>query len=96
MILYLQAKLSELNLAYFEFFQVAYFWKYQKHYLSNSDCAEFVLHGIVPKYVQEYLRHLQENEHAHCGVLPVRENSADECTRSEALPSALREEENNP
>lgn len=91
MILYLQAKLSELRMAYFEFFQVAYYWKYQKHYLSNSDCAEFALHGIVPVYVQEYLRHLQENEHGNHQVFPVFTDSTNERPCGEAVPSPLRD-----
>lgn len=62
MILYLQAKLSELRIAYFEFFRVAYMWKYQKDYLSNDDCAQFALHGVIPAYAVEYLSHLQATE----------------------------------
>lgn len=64
MMLYFQAKLSDLNLAYWQFFQVAYQWRYGKHVMLNDDEAQFLLHGILPRYVTDYLKHLQGEEHA--------------------------------
>lgn len=96
MILYFQAKLQELNLAYFEFFDVAYFWKYQKSVCLNSDCAQFVLHGVIPKYAVEFLKHIQESEDGNSEVFALRENGADKLSCSEAVPSALGNEKNNP
>lgn len=59
MMLYFQAKLTELRLTFHEFFHVAHQWRFGRDSMLNDDEAQFLLHGIIPRYVQDYLKHLQ-------------------------------------
>ena len=42
-----------------EFFQVAFFWKFQKQVDVYKDDFDFRTQGRVPKYVAEYVAHLE-------------------------------------
>lgn len=42
------------------FFETAYYWRFQKRQEVFNDLVQYRLHAIVPKYVEEYVRHLQQ------------------------------------
>lgn len=64
MILYFHHKLNELGITYHQFFEIAYFWRFQKQVQLHDDFAQFLLHSVLPLYVVAYLKHLQEKDHA--------------------------------
>jgi hypothetical protein len=60
--LYLSNKVKELHTSFLSFFEVAYYWRFQKEPSVNDDYVQFMLHGVIPKYVLAYLDHLQHEE----------------------------------
>lgn len=76
MILYFQAKLSELRLTYSEFFAVAYQAVYNPPRLPmlHDDEAQWLMHSVLPTYVVTFLKYLQENERARNCVLEMPES----------------------
>lgn len=60
MYLYLKEKIRQANDSELLFFQTAYYWRFQKHYDCVNDSIQFRLHAIIPKYVEEYVIHLQK------------------------------------
>lgn len=40
-----------------EFFQSAYLWRFQKIATCVDDVCQYRLHAVIPKYIQEYLKH---------------------------------------
>jgi hypothetical protein len=62
MMLFFRAKLEELRLSALEFFETAYVWKFDKQPVVQEDFCQYLLHGVLPKYVVEYLKHLQQGE----------------------------------
>lgn len=42
-----------------QFFQEAYFYKFQKHADMWNSVAQYRLHGVIPKFVEEYVKHLE-------------------------------------
>jgi hypothetical protein len=65
MLLYFKAKLDELNLAHWQFFEIAYYKKFGKVVDLKDDGIAFQLHGVIPSYVVEYLRSMQNAEAEH-------------------------------
>lgn len=64
MLLYLRNKLENLGLTYHQFFETAYQWRFNPPQVPslNDDYCSFLLHGVLPRYVVAYLKHLQEKE----------------------------------
>lgn len=85
MLLYLYRKLDELRISAHEFFQLAYMAKFNKLMDLNDDFAQYLLHGVLPRYVVEYLKHLQENEHARDLVHQVRKERGDDGLRDSSF-----------
>ena len=85
MLLYLYQKLKELRISAHEFFQIAYMAKFNKLMDLNDDFAQYLLHGVLPKYVVEYLKHLQENERARDLVYQVRQERGDDGLRDSSF-----------
>lgn len=59
MLLYLANKIHELGGDIQRFFRTAYMWRFGKDYDCVNDVCQYKLHAIVPKYVQEYIKHIQ-------------------------------------
>ena len=59
MLLYLMNTMKRLNVDNLTFFRMAHIWSFGTDPVLSDDVAQFMLHGIIPKYVQSYLRHLQ-------------------------------------
>lgn len=66
MLLYLTNKMKELRLTDREFFKAAHQWCFN-HCPADLDPDVFTFreHGVVPKYVETFLKHLQENGRVH-------------------------------
>lgn len=64
--LYLTAKVRELNLSYLQFMEIAHYWKFGRDVIPQGDYTQFLLHGILPKYVVEFLKDIQEKETKQC------------------------------
>lgn len=64
MLLYLRNKLENLGLTYHQFFETAYQWRFNPPQVPslNDDYCQFLLHAVLPKYVVDYLKHLQRSE----------------------------------
>lgn len=62
MMLYLRAKVEELGVSYLQFFETAFFWRFERHSSLNDDYCQFLLHGVIPKYAVEFLKHIQQKE----------------------------------
>lgn len=64
MLLYFKAKLGDLRISYHQFFEIAYQWRFNPPRMPSisDDYCQFLLHGVLPKYVIEYLKHLQKEE----------------------------------
>lgn len=59
MYLYLKETIKNLGDDEQRFFRCAYMWRFGKDYDCVTDVCQFRLHAIIPKYVEEYVRHLQ-------------------------------------
>ena len=59
MLLYLGHAITRCGGTELEFFQTSYYWKFSKHYDCVVDVAQYRLHAIIPKYVEDYIHHLQ-------------------------------------
>lgn len=59
MLLYLKAKIAELGTDEHQFFRTAYMWRFGKVLFSDTDALQYRLHAVVPKYVEDYIHHLQ-------------------------------------
>lgn len=62
MLLYLKAKIAELGTDEHAFFRTAYMWRFGKVLFSDTDAIQYRLHAVVPRYVEDYVHHLQENQ----------------------------------
>lgn len=64
MLLYFRHKLERLGMSYHQFFETAYQWKFNPPQLPSlsDDYCQFLLHSVLPKYVVEFLNHLQQEE----------------------------------
>lgn len=58
--LYFRAKLVELRISALEFFETAYVWQFDKQGHVSPDYCEYLLNGVLPKYVINYCKHLQK------------------------------------
>lgn len=61
MMLYLVYTIDKLRTDNLTFFRMAHFRMFGTDPDLSNDVAQFVMHGIIPKYVQAYLRILQES-----------------------------------
>lgn len=59
MLLYLANKIHELGDDPQRFFRAGYMWKFGKDHDCVNDVCQYKLHGIVPKYIEEYIRYIQ-------------------------------------
>lgn len=90
--LYLTAKVKELNLSYLQFMEICHYWKFGRDVIPQEDYAQFMLHGVIPRYCVEFLVDMQEKERDTC-----RQYSAQNVARlsppmqwsNSALPSVL-------
>lgn len=62
MLLYLKEKIKQCGGDDMMFFQTAYLWVFDYINECITDVAQYRLHGVVPKYVQQYVKHLQKEE----------------------------------
>jgi hypothetical protein len=60
MLLYLKHAISLSGNDEHSFFRSAYYWRFKKILYTDSDALQYRLHAVVPKYVEEYVIHLQE------------------------------------
>lgn len=59
MYLYLREKIRSLGDDEQRFFRTAYMWRFQKDADVSNDVCQYRLHAIIPKYVEDYVHHLQ-------------------------------------
>lgn len=59
MLLYLKHAIQQSGNDEHSFFRSAYYWKFQKVLTSDTDALQYRLHAVMPKYVEEYVVHLQ-------------------------------------
>lgn len=62
MLLYLAHKIQETGGDEQQFFRTAYMWRFGKDYACANDICQYRLHAIVPKYVVEYIQHIQSKK----------------------------------
>ncbi len=62
MLLYLKEKIKQSGGDDLQFFQSSYIWRFDKFYECVTDIAQYRLHGVIPRYVQDYIRNLQQEE----------------------------------
>lgn len=62
MLLYLKEKIKQCGGDDLQFFQSAYIFIFDKFYECVADIAQYRLHGVIPRYVQDYIKHLQREE----------------------------------
>lgn len=62
MLLYFNAKLTALRLTAHEFFHIAHVAMFKRDAQLEDDYAQFLLHGVLPKYVVNYLKEIQQSE----------------------------------
>ncbi len=60
MLLYLQNLIDESRGDCYTFFRAAYYWRFNKMLYTDIDSREFRLHGTIPRYVEDYVIHIQE------------------------------------
>lgn len=60
MLLYLQNLIDESSGDCQTFFRAAYYWRFNKMLYTDTDSQEFQLHGVIPRYVEDYVVHIQE------------------------------------
>ena len=65
MLLYLKETIRQCGNDDMMFFQTAYYWCYQKHHDCVTDICQYKLHAVVPRYVRDYLKSLQDKQNAH-------------------------------
>ncbi len=59
-LLYFENLLSRLGCTPLEFFETAYQFVFEKQGNVVPDYITYIQHGVLPKYVQTYMKHLQE------------------------------------
>lgn len=59
MILYMHNVMDQMRVDEFMFFRIAHQWRFGRDLLGGDDVAQYRLHAVIPKYAQEFLRHLQ-------------------------------------
>jgi uncharacterized protein YhfF len=57
--LFMMNLLRERNLTIGEFFRLAHVWKFGKDRDMSDSVAQYVMHGVIPKFVCEYLKTFQ-------------------------------------
>jgi len=60
MLLYLTNLMDKLNQTPLEFFETAHLWAFGKASNIIPDVYNFVEHGTIPRYVEKYVRHIEE------------------------------------
>ena len=60
--MYLAHKICELRVETSYFFRMAHQWKFNIDANVSRDVIEYEVAGIVPRYVQDYVQHLQQKE----------------------------------
>jgi hypothetical protein len=60
MVLYLVHTMNKLKVDNLTFFRMAHVWCFGTDPPLHDDVAQFLLHSVVPKYVERYLAHLRE------------------------------------
>jgi hypothetical protein len=60
MLLYLKEAIKRCGNDDLQFFQTSYTWMFDRVFECTTDVLQYRLHGVVPKYVQEYVKHLQQ------------------------------------
>lgn len=62
--LFIAAHLHKIRTDLAYFFRMAHQWKFGRDIDPGRDVLEYKVGGIVPGYVREYVRHIQEKENA--------------------------------
>lgn len=62
MLLFLKYAIAESGCDEHMFFRVAYYWRFGKMLYSDTDALQYRLHAVVPRYVEDYVHHLQEKQ----------------------------------
>lgn len=65
MLLYLRHCINQAKADEQSFFRSAYMWRFGKDADVSNDVCQYKLHAIVPKYVEEYVIHIQGKEVIH-------------------------------
>lgn len=65
MLLYLRYYMNQAMVDEQSFFRSAYMWRFGKDADVSNDVCQYTLHAIVPKYVEEYVIHIQGKEVIH-------------------------------
>lgn len=60
MLLYLKEAIRKSGNDEHSFFRSAYYWRFEKVLTTDTDALQYRLHAVVPKYVEEYVHHLQQ------------------------------------
>lgn len=59
--------------------QVSHQWRFGRTGQLEDDHAQFILHGVIPKYALEFLKHMQEGEtYGGLDLFSLCSESADE------------------
>lgn len=66
MLLFLKYLITQTGNDDYSFFRAAYYWKFQKECNSATDVVQYRLHATVPKYVEEYVVHIQHSKGNIC------------------------------
>ena len=61
MLLYLKDLIRRSGNDEHSFFRSAYYWRFEKVLESDTDALQYRLYAVVPKYVEEYVRHIQHS-----------------------------------
>ena len=60
--LYLLDLCRRNNYSILEAFEIAFFAKFQKEPVVHNDYASFVQHGVIPRYVVEWLEEVKKTD----------------------------------
>jgi hypothetical protein len=59
MLLYFKEKIRQLDLSVLEAFETAYVYTFDKQGHVVPDYCEYITHGVLPKYVINWVKNLQ-------------------------------------
>lgn len=90
MILYFNAKLEALRLTPHEFFHIAHVALFNRDAQLEDDFAQYLMHGVLPKYVVNYLKRMQQHElhEVSARSTPDPDGSVRQATHGEDSPPA--------
>jgi hypothetical protein len=57
--------IHRLNVTVEQFFRMAHLWKFGRDPSLIADVTEYLQHAIVPKYVAEYIDHIERGGNVH-------------------------------